>query len=970
VAKLPDRMALGSVRLGANTPDVRVGSPDYGILSTGINSLERGSQQLARGGQQLAEGFAAGLEGQNKEEEFKVQKQLLDWKLQTEMDLETAKREMPIGGENFSSSWGERYKERATEFVGEKDANIPERLRGRVGMEMKRHEISLSERAQRYEFAERDKAVVDGLNSSASAVLSQIEADPNRKDEMFEEGRKLIETAPIPPADRHRLLQNFGKQADKTAAVSRLMKAQTKEEYDALQKDLAPNAPDKMGAPLVAGPLREIDRTETRLGTGVAIKPAGIVFHYTGGTTAGGAIDTLRKRGLAYHYLVDKDGSIVRLVNPDSQAQHMKPGEGKNVSNDNAVGISYVGRSEGDISPAQRAAGRMLAARVAQQYGIDQGNVYGHGEVNSHKEKGEGAVDASWIRKNGFGDLGHEPPAAGGEPAPLAKRGMMTAPGDRQAEAPATYAGPYSNLTLTERKAIHAQAQSQWNKQLQELKGAIDKQASIAGEGIPPPQHVLDTIDAKVKAANDPGLSAHYGAMLGKLAFTTAAQKAPPAQAEEVARNFRETAERDGATPEQFEMVKHAEKLATNIRKQVNDNPVAWAHKVGIEVPLADGPPGDLEPGQRDKWQMPVKKAVIKQLDFRAEDIDGQLDDRFETAKGIARYYGQPFQGFSVAERDALKDVLKVGGPNMLTIMGKIAARAQTAGVDPALVMQEITRDAPEVAQIGTMVAEGSDPRILETAAKALSWKNQMKDKFDSTIDKSSVKPDLAEYAEVLSTNPTKVDSVKHLANLVYEYEARQAGEQSFNQKRYKDVLGRIMGQTTGPDGTTYGGVGHMNNSWLDGKSSNAVMVPPGVKTDGFDRMVAQIRASDLAKTGMPMGKDGQPLTMTEIRNATWVSIGPGRYWLQKSRADTGERQLALDNAGQPFVMDVRPILGNIKQRQPDIFAGFDPTTMTVPAPTADPALPSFWTGQKPTDNQPPVTELQPVDADPAIASP
>ncbi len=130
--KLPDRTALGASRLGANTPDVRVGTPDYGILSVGTQSLERGFQKVAQGGQQLAQGFMDAARSNEEQENYDVQKKLLDWKLETEMDLENAKREMPVGGENFSGSWGERYKERATSFVGEKDANIPPRLRGKV----------------------------------------------------------------------------------------------------------------------------------------------------------------------------------------------------------------------------------------------------------------------------------------------------------------------------------------------------------------------------------------------------------------------------------------------------------------------------------------------------------------------------------------------------------------------------------------------------------------------------------------------------------------------------------------------------------------------------------------------------------------------------------------------------------------------------------------------------------------------
>lgn len=40
--------------------------------------------------------------------------------------------------------------------------------------------------------------------------------------------------------------------------------------------------------------------------------PTGIVMHATAGGTLNGAIETLRQRGLSYHYTIDKDGTVTK----------------------------------------------------------------------------------------------------------------------------------------------------------------------------------------------------------------------------------------------------------------------------------------------------------------------------------------------------------------------------------------------------------------------------------------------------------------------------------------------------------------------------------------------------------------------------------------------------------------------------------------------------------------------------------
>lgn len=77
-----------------------------------------------------------------------------------------------------------------------------------------------------------------------------------------------------------------------------------------------------------------------------------VVFHYTGGSTLQGALDTLLINGFSYHYIIDKDGRVVNLVPEEMRAHHagcrdrQNPDRGvcKPGFNSRSIGISFVNR--------------------------------------------------------------------------------------------------------------------------------------------------------------------------------------------------------------------------------------------------------------------------------------------------------------------------------------------------------------------------------------------------------------------------------------------------------------------------------------------------------------------------------------------------------------------------------------------------------------------------------------------------
>ena len=126
-------------------------------------------------------------------------------------------------------------------------------------------------------------------------------------------------------------------------------------------------------------------------------KTDGIIVHHTGGRGLQAAIDTLKARGLGYHYMVDRDGSITEFVPGDQKAWHAgKTDKKPELSNSNTISISLVAKDDKDVTKEQIKSGFGLGKDLMAKYGAS--SVAGHGETSSHKHPEEGKTLANALR--------------------------------------------------------------------------------------------------------------------------------------------------------------------------------------------------------------------------------------------------------------------------------------------------------------------------------------------------------------------------------------------------------------------------------------------------------------------------------------------------------------------------------------------------------------------------------------------
>jgi hypothetical protein len=128
-------------------------------------------------------------------------------------------------------------------------------------------------------------------------------------------------------------------------------------------------------------------------------KTDGIVFHHTGGRGLNAAISTLQSRGLAYHYMIDRDGRVVPFMPDNAVAYHAgKTDKNPKFGNWNTLGIAAVANNNQDVTQEQVAAAIKLNQELSGKYGFSTQNVFGHGGVSSQKMPDEGAALVDAIR--------------------------------------------------------------------------------------------------------------------------------------------------------------------------------------------------------------------------------------------------------------------------------------------------------------------------------------------------------------------------------------------------------------------------------------------------------------------------------------------------------------------------------------------------------------------------------------------
>lgn len=107
------------------------------------------------------------------------------------------------------------------------------------------------------------------------------------------------------------------------------------------------------------------------------VKPHTVVLHHTAGGNLGGAEVTLKKLGLGYHYMIDKDGQVYKYGDPSRRMSHSYK------RNTGTVGVSYVGgRTHKDAATPRQITSIKKLLRMIKELHPTVTKVTGHKHID------------------------------------------------------------------------------------------------------------------------------------------------------------------------------------------------------------------------------------------------------------------------------------------------------------------------------------------------------------------------------------------------------------------------------------------------------------------------------------------------------------------------------------------------------------------------------------------------------------
>lgn len=181
------------------------------------------AQEWGRVGDALQDVGASLLQRQQQKEDFLAENQYRRFKLELGHELENQKQNMPEGGIGFHDGFmGNVFKPRRDEFL----SKVPPRLRERFATLLDEKDGSdFTDWSTRAATAERDETyrwATDQVKVTQQDLANAISMNPEQYDDLLTEGKRLIESAPIPTLEKKQLLRDW-ENAAQIAHLQRMM---------------------------------------------------------------------------------------------------------------------------------------------------------------------------------------------------------------------------------------------------------------------------------------------------------------------------------------------------------------------------------------------------------------------------------------------------------------------------------------------------------------------------------------------------------------------------------------------------------------------------------------------------------------------------------------------------------------------------------------------------------------------------
>lgn len=348
-------------------------------------------------------------------------------------------------------------------------------------------------------------------------------------------------------------------------------------------------------------------------------------------------------------------------------------------------------------------------------------------------------------------------------------------------------------------------------------------------------------------------------------------------------------AQEGGLSTDESEILDAMDKRLTAMRTALKSDPMSWANGAGV-VSL----------------EVNVVETILAGSDQDA--IEASVAMRVNHANKVAGHYQIPRKILTQSEATSLATALEEAPIEAQA--GLLKRVVDGFGVNALDVLSQISKDAPELAHIGGLMASGASDDIINAAMLGKVIKAGKEDRaLGEMTDQRDMRMVMLEGLGQTEGMVKTVDRLKSVADLIYLGRGGSTGA-TFDRKLYEQALQEAAGQRM-VGGEAFGGITEYNR--------RNIILPSNIRNDDgvddvFDNMSSVDDLVSLAVTqddnGNLVNYDQAPIgvanqaavPLSVIKKANLISVGDGVYKL----AYEGNVLFAPNN--QPYLIDLKKV--------------------------------------------------------------
>mgnify|MGYP003108841083 CR=1 FL=1 len=348
-------------------------------------------------------------------------------------------------------------------------------------------------------------------------------------------------------------------------------------------------------------------------------------------------------------------------------------------------------------------------------------------------------------------------------------------------------------------------------------------------------------------------------------------------------------AQEGGLSTDESEILDAMDKRLTAMRTALKSDPMSWANGAGV-VSL----------------EVNVVETILAGSDQDA--IEASVAMRVNHANKVAGHYQIPRKILTQSEATSLATALEEAPIEAQA--GLLKRVVDGFGANALDALSQISKDAPELAHIGGLMASGASDDIINAAMLGKVIKAGKEDRaLGEMTDQRDMRMVMLEGLGQTEGMVKTVDRLKSVADLIYLGRGGSTGA-TFDRKLYEQALQEAAGQRM-VGGEAFGGITEYNR--------RNIILPSNIRNDDgvddvFDNMSSVDDLVSLAVTqddnGNLVNYDQAPIgvanqtavPLSVIKKANLISVGDGVYKLAY------EGNVLFAPNSQPYLIDLKKV--------------------------------------------------------------